>query len=56
MGIKITGKTKNPGALKLSSKISSYLFEEEYGELKNKDSVKEALKNALKALSSLTSN
>lgn len=34
MGIKVTdGKSKTPETLKLASKISSYLFEQRYGEI-----------------------
>lgn len=53
MGIKITGKTKSPNALKLISKISTYLFEEEYGELKGKESVKTSLRSAIDSLKEL---
>ena len=55
MGIKVTGKTKSPEALKLISKISTYLFEQEYEELKGKESVKTALKNAISELKTLLS-
>lgn len=53
MGIKITAKTKAPNALKLSNKIRTYLFEEEYGELKGKQGATDALKQALIELSKL---
>lgn len=53
MGIKVSTKTKNPEALKLSNKIRSYLFEQEYGELKGKENIKNALKSALSELNSL---
>ncbi|MCR5044785.1 MAG: hypothetical protein K6A93_11780 [Bacteroidaceae bacterium] len=35
MGIRITGKTKMPQGMKLASKIASYLFEQQYGELRH---------------------
>lgn len=53
MGIVYNTKTKNKASLKLFNHISSYLFEQEYDELKGKDKVKEALKNASKELVTL---
>lgn len=53
MGINITGKTRKPQALKLFNAIASYLFEQEYDELKNEKAVTEALKNAKSALATL---
>lgn len=52
MGIRITNpKSKMPNALKLVSHISTFLFEEEYGELKYmKASEIEAVKKASRAL------
>ena len=52
MGIRITDKkSKMPNALKLVSHISTFLFEEEYGELKYmKTSEIEALRKASRAL------
>ena len=52
MGIRITNpKSKMPNALKLVSHISTFLFEEEYGELKYmKASEIEAVKKASIAL------
>ena len=52
MGIRITNpKSKMPKALKLVSHISTFLFEEEYGELKYmKTSEIEAVKKASRAL------
>ena len=51
--IKLTcPKCKMPKALKLMSQISSFLFEEEFGECElMKSSEVEALRKALKALS-----
>lgn len=48
MGIKVTGKKKK-ATLKIMSSIASYLFEEEFGELKGatkeqKDTLKAAIK------------
>ena len=52
MGIRITNpKSKMPNALKLVSHITTFLFEEEYGELKYmKASEIEAVKKANRAL------
>lgn len=52
MGIRITNpKSKMPNALKLVSHISTFLFEEEYGELKYmKASEIEAVKKASRAI------
>jgi len=52
MGIRITDKkSKMPNALKLASHISTFLFEEEYGELKYmKASEIEVVKKASRAL------
>lgn len=52
MGIKIVDKkSKMPNALKLVSHISTFLFEEKYGELEYmKTSEVEALKKASRAL------
>ena len=52
MGIRITDKkSKMPNALKLVSHISTFLFEEEYGELKYmKASEIEAVKKVSRAL------
>ena len=52
MGIRITNpKSKMPNALKLVSHISTFLFEEEYGELKYmKASEVEAVRKAGRAL------
>ena len=52
MGIRITNpKSKMPKTLKLVSHISTFLFEEEYGELKYmKASEIEAVKKANRAL------
>lgn len=56
MGIKVTGKTKAPNAMKLYSKIASFLFEEDLGELRYHPAAKEALKNANKELAKVFKN
>lgn len=50
MGITYSCKTKAKASLKLFNQISSFLFEQEYDELKGKGKVKEALISAKKAL------
>lgn len=52
MSIRITNpKSKMPRGLRLVSQMSSYLFEEEYGECKYmKPSEIEALKKAMRAI------
>ena len=52
MAIKITSpKSKIPTGIKVANTISSYLFEQEFGELKYfKESEKEALKKAFNAI------
>lgn len=52
MGIKVTNdKSKMPRALKLVSAITSYLFEEEYGECRYlRDSEIETIRKASRAL------
>lgn len=53
-GIKISVKTKAKETLKLSNHLSSYLFEQEYGELSNCTSAqKNILKEALLVLDSI---
>ena len=50
-GIKISVKTKAKETLKLSNHLSSYLFEQEYGELSNcTPAQKKTLKDALLVL------
>ena len=51
--IKLKTQTKNKASLKLYNQISSYLFEQEFDELKGKDSVKAALKQAIQELSKM---
>lgn len=53
-GIKISCKTKKQETLKLANHLSSFLFEQEYGELKNCTSTqKKVLKDALAVLGSI---
>ena len=56
MSIKCLSKTKAKATLKLYNKLTSYMFEEEYGELKyaNPSNIK-ALKAAQKVLSMIIS-
>lgn len=53
MGIEVKTKTKAKASLKLYNQINSYLFEQEYDELKDNPKVKESLIDAKKALSTL---
>ena len=55
-GIRVSVKTKAKGALKLSSHLRSYLFEQEYGELSNcTPAQKKTLNDALLVLYSIIS-
>lgn len=51
--IRIKCDTRNKAALKLSNQIRSFLFEEEYGELRGRDGAKEALRKALEELNKI---
>ena len=56
MGIKVSTKTKATKALKLYNSISSYLFEEEFGELRGVSSTDiSKLKEAKQVLSKIIS-
>lgn len=56
-GIKISTKTKAKETLKLLNHLSSYLFEQEYGELSNCTSAqKNTLKEALLVLDLIIRN
>lgn len=56
-GIRVKIKTKAPETLKLSNHLRSYLFEQEYGELKYCTSVqKKTLMDALSILNSVITN
>ena len=56
MSIKVSTSTKAKATLKLYNELTSYMFEEEYGELKyaNQSNIK-ALKAAQKVLSMIIS-
>ena len=56
MSIKVSTSTKDKATLKLYNQLTSYMFEEEYGELKyaNQSNIK-ALKAAQKVLSMIIS-
>ena len=56
MGIKLTVNTKAKATLKLYNQLTSYLFEQEYGELKyaNSSNIK-VLKDAQEVLSMIIS-
>ena len=56
MSIKVSTSTKAKATLKLYNQLTSYMFEEEYGELKyaNQSNIKE-LKAAQKVLSMIIS-
>lgn len=54
MGIRIQSNSRKRATSKLLNQLTSYLFEEEFGELKDASySQKEALKEAQRVLSSL---
>lgn len=56
MGIEVKTKTKAKASLKLYNQISSYLFEQEYDELRNRPKAKLALISAKQALAELIKN
>lgn len=57
MGIKINSRTKLKESLKLLNHINSFMFEQEYDELKNYNSFqKDALRKASSAISKVISN
>ncbi len=54
MGLKVNVPTKHKATLKMFNALNSYLFEQEYEDLKNlSTSDKETLKAALKVLASI---
>lgn len=53
MGINYSCKTKAKASLKLFNQIASYLFEQEYDELKGNNKAKNALTEAKKALAEI---
>lgn len=56
MGIDVKCKTKKKASLKLYNQISSFLFEQEYDELRSSPKVKLALIDAKQALAELIKN
>lgn len=56
MGIDVKCKIKKKASLKLYNQISSFLFEQEYDELRNSPKVKLALIDAKQALAELIKN
>lgn len=50
MGIKIKANTKASESIKLYNHIASYMFEQQYDEMKNNSKIKEALEKAQDAL------
>lgn len=56
-GIKVSVKTKAKETLKLSNHLRSYLFEQEYEELKHcSPKQKQVLKDAIKVLTTIIHN
>ena len=53
MGINYSCKTKAKASLKLFNQVSSFLFEQEYDELKGNNKAKNALTEAKKALAEI---
>ena len=53
MGINYSCKTKAKASLKLFNQVSSFLFEQEYDELKGNNKAKNALIEAKKALAEI---
>lgn len=53
MGINVSCKTKAKASLKLLNQISTYLFEQEFDELRGQSGVISALQKAQKELSKL---
>ena len=54
MGIKVNSKTNKTASLKLMNEINSFLFEQEYGELRSApEIVKKRLRLAVKGLASI---
>lgn len=51
--IQVSAKTKKPGALKLYNQINTYLFEQEFGELKGNQAVVNKLKEVKTELSKI---
>ena len=53
MGINISAKTKAKASLKLYNQISSYMFEQEYDEMRGNSRIKNVLDEAKKTLAEI---
>lgn len=53
MGINVSAKTKAKASLKLYNRISSYMFEQEYDEMRGNSRIKNVLDEARKALADI---
>ena len=53
MGINVSAKTKAEASLKLYNQISSYMFEQEYDEMRGNSRIKNVLDEAKKTLAEI---
>lgn len=53
MGINVSAKTKAKASLKLYNQISSYMFEQEYDEMRGNSRIKNVLDEAKKTLAEI---
>lgn len=53
MGINVSAKTKAKASLKLYNQISSYMFEQEYDEMRGNSRIKSVLDEARKTLAEI---
>lgn len=53
MGINVNAKTKAKASLKLYNQISSYMFEQEYDEMRGNSRIKNVLDEAKKTLAEI---
>lgn len=53
MGIRISSKSNKKATLKIINSISSYLFEQQYGELDGNTDLQEDLRDILKKLNKI---
>lgn len=56
MGINVSAKTKAKSSLKLYNQISSYMFEQEYDEMRGNSRIKNVLNEAKKTLAEIIKN
>lgn len=56
MGINVSAKTKAKASLKLYNQISSYMFEQEYDEMRGNSRIKNVLDEAKKTLAEIIKN